>query len=80
MKNVKIWLSTIFCGLVLLTACSSDSGVSIDPAQQKATVDSLIQVKSESVKDSINRACEERIAKGALVKAKALVKEEAEVK
>lgn len=58
MKTAKSFLA-ILGFLSILSSCT-DSGVTIDSAQQKATVDSLISVRSEVLKDSINRVCEER--------------------
>ena len=59
MKTVKSFLAILGC-LSILSSCT-DSGLTIDSARQKATVDSLVSVRSEVLKDSINRVCQDRL-------------------
>ena len=49
------------CLLGMMWACTNTSGVSLDPAERDAMVDSIVQLKSVELKDSVDKACQMRM-------------------
>lgn len=66
-------LSIVVCLLAAMSACQK-SGVTIDPAQQRAKVDSIVGANIKVVQDSINAACSQRMAQEVPAKADSIVK------
>ncbi len=60
MKKAKSFVLAI-SGILLLFAACTDSGLSVDPAKQKAIIDSTFAARSVVLKDSISQVCEERM-------------------
>ena len=67
MKKLKLML-LVCCGFAMFGACTN-TGVTIDPTQQQAMVDSLVTAKSEALKDSMATVCETRLAEEVVAKA-----------
>lgn len=59
-------------GIGFLASCGQ-SGVSMDPAARQSIIDSLIQTNSESIKDSISQACEQRMKTDVITMADSIV-------
>ncbi len=73
MKKFMLFMVTILSVVTIMQGCS-DTGVSMDPARQKAVVDSLVQVSTEELKDSIATACEQRLENEVKAKADSIFK------
>ena len=72
-------LSPIFaCFLTIAlqnhTKQNQQSGVAIDPAQQRAKVDSIVSANVKVIQDSVNTACSQRLAQEVPAKADSIVK------
>lgn len=59
MKNFTLLLLFV-ASITLLSACSNQ-GVSIDPAQQQAKIDSIVNAKTAIIKDSLDAVCSQRM-------------------
>ena len=67
-------LPIIIITLIIALQSCSNQGLSLDAAQQGAIVDSLVEVKSVALKDSINTACEKRMQTEVVAKADSILK------
>ncbi|MGB0838654.1 MAG: hypothetical protein ACPGXL_00870 [Chitinophagales bacterium] len=72
MKNVTIACCMILCFILTNVACSS-GGFTVDPAQQKATIDSLIEVKQTALMDSIVQACQGKMENDVVAKSDSII-------
>ena len=68
MKKIMLFMVAVVSMATVIQGCS-DTGVSMDPARQKAMVDSLVQVATEELQDSVSAACETRLETEVKVKA-----------
>jgi len=73
MKGIKFLLAAMF-GAALIVGCADGSSVSLDPAAQKATIDSLVQAHSQELRDSFDKACADRLETEATAKADSIFK------
>lgn len=71
MKNFTLFL-LFFSALTILVACSNE-GVSIDPAQQQAKIDSIVSVKTAAIKDSLDEVCSQRMTEEVSAKVDSIV-------
>lgn len=60
MKNFQ-FLLMVLCGLALGTSCSK-TGVKMDPAALRTKADSIVNVRTAVLTDSIGKACEAKKA------------------
>jgi hypothetical protein len=73
-KQMKyLSLASAFCLVALMSACQQ-SGVAIDPAQQRAKVDSIVSANVKVIQDSVNTACSQRMAQEVPAKVDSIVK------
>ncbi len=61
MKKAKSVLLISSGILLLFAAACTDSGLSVDPAKQKAIIDSTFAARSTVLKDSVSQVCDERM-------------------
>lgn len=73
MKTVKYFSATVVAVLITCLLACSNSGVSINPLQQKAVIDSIVQAQSLTLKDSIEQVCTERLQTLAKTKADSII-------
>ncbi len=71
MKNFTLLL-LFFSALTILVACSNE-GVSIDPAQQQAKIDSIVSVRTAAIKDSLDAVCSQRMTEEVSAKVDSIV-------
>jgi len=69
---MKLLFTMLGCGLFLLWGCS-DTGVTMDPTKKKATIDSLVQVHSQYLRDSIDHACAYRLRSEVIAKSDSIM-------
>jgi len=60
MQSIKSFIVVIF-SVIMLSSCGGNSGLTLDPAMEKATIDSLITARTELLRDSVARVCEARL-------------------
>ena len=60
MQSIKSFIVIIF-SIIMLSSCGGNSGLTLDPAMEKATIDSLITARTELLRDSVARVCEARL-------------------
>jgi len=65
-------LLLFFSALTILVACSNE-GVSIDPAQQQAKIDSIVSVRTAAIKDSLDAVCSQRMTEEVSAKVDSIV-------
>ena len=71
MKNFTLLL--LFLSVfAVLTACSNQ-GVSIDPAQQQAKIDSIVSARTAEIKDSLDAVCTQRMTDEVSMKVDSIV-------
>ncbi len=61
MKNLSSLIAVLLMTTALCVIGCSNAEMSLDPAMEKAKIDSLFQVQGEALKDSISQACETRL-------------------
>ena len=71
MKNFTLLL-LFFSALTILVACSNE-GVSIDPAQQQVKIDSIVNVRTAAIKDSLDAVCSQRMTEEVSAKVDSIV-------
>ena len=60
MNNLKSLIVIVF-SMVMLYSCQGNNGLTLDPAQEKSTIDSTLTARTELLRDSIARLCEQRL-------------------
>ncbi len=60
MQSIKSFM-VISISIFMLSSCGGNSGLTLDPAMEKATIDSLITARTELLRDSVARVCEARL-------------------
>ena len=71
MKNFTLLL-LFFSALTVLVACSNE-GVSIDPTQQQAKIDSIVGARIIVIKDSLDAVCSQRMTNEVSAKVDSIV-------
>ncbi|MEZ4886073.1 MAG: hypothetical protein R3E32_15165 [Chitinophagales bacterium] len=71
MKNFTLLL-LFFSALAVFAACSNE-GVSIDPSQQQAKIDSIVSARTLVIKDSLDAVCTQRMTEEVSAKVDSIV-------
>ncbi len=71
MKNFTLLL--LFCSVLSAIVACSNQGVSIDPAQQQAKIDSIVSVRTAVIKDSLDAVCSQRMTEEVSTKVDSIV-------